>query len=417
MLVPALYAALLLCWFLVLAQNTFSMLTSNEFYQRTHSYPMSFQDFMNFYMAGQIILSPERSSIFDPAVQGEFFNRLTFPAHTDRPLAHLHYPPYTLCACALYALMPLNMSYAVWFLSSILLGSAALILLLRKVGYLSPMQIACFVLGVNASLFAWRCHYIGQTSWFLLAAVAFETAFLVSKNFGTAGIFFALSTFKPQYAPFLLAPSALYGGKKLLVFFFATLAVLLGASAAAIGVSTIINYPATILSKESSTDPGLFPQLMVNLRGVISHFAPQSIAAPIAIVVSLAVAALLFYYWIRWRKGTGESVRWFLAITVMAGVVFAAHVHLYDCLLIAVPAALTLRTLDPLETARIKSVPLKIWCFTLIFYPVISWLLSVADTLFFNLINSMLLACGILHIMRDNTGEAGSGGNSRVPGQ
>jgi len=373
--ISTLYAAVLAGFLAVLFNYSFEMISGPLFHEFTHQFPLRFQDFLRFYSIGQILCSDEKMHVYDPEVQLRFFNALISPAHTDKVMFVQH-PPFLFSFFIPFASLPLNQSYGAWFICSILFGSAPVILLLLQKRKLSILQLFSFFIGFAVCLPAWRAHYIGQLSWFLVGLFAFYVWALLVKRRVLAGAMLALTLAKLQYLPFLLLPLMANRSKKLLVSFAVSVVLLLCIAGTTVGWSNVFGYPFILLSTESSQDVGLFPEEMVCLRGPLSCF-PR----PIALFISGASGLLAFMFlvaiWWRYRTPTEQEYRWLISLTLIAALVFAPHVHHYDCLILAIPAALTLTTVDPFEAVKLPSRPFRCWTLLFIVYPAFSWIVSM----------------------------------------
>jgi hypothetical protein len=113
-----------------------------------------------------------------------------------------------------------------------------------------------------------------------------------------------------------------------------------------------------------------------------------------------------------------DICRWLISITFVLALIVSPHTHYFDCLLLAIPAALTLPTID-LPALIFKSGGAaglgrwhRIWCIVLLVYPIVSWPInfmpgSVAECLggareleglIFLAINVVLLALACLEL-------------------
>jgi len=70
-------------------------------------------------------------------------------------------------------------------------------------------------------------------------------------------------------------------------------------------------------------------------------------------------------------------VRWLLCLTFLTALVVSPHSHFFDCLLLSVPAALTLKNLDLaavlFDKDAYSSPWYRWWCGALIAFPLLSW--------------------------------------------
>jgi hypothetical protein len=93
---------------------------------------------------------------------------------------------------------------------------------------------------------------------------------------------------------------------------------------------------------------------------------------------------------------------WALAMTMVAAVTLSPHSHVFDCVLLAIPAALTLPTLSLVDALRIEKQSLRWWSVTFIVFPILSWILNysmplLTSPIFFFIINVILMISGSIY--------------------
>jgi hypothetical protein len=86
----------------------------------------------------------------------------------------------------------------------------------------------------------------------------------------------------------------------------------------------------------------------------------------------------LIYLFLLWKRletdAPAESTFWPIAVTSAIAVVTSPHTHYHDALILAIAAALTVKSLDFRGIASDQSLSYRIWCALLLFYPTLSWL-------------------------------------------
>jgi hypothetical protein len=186
--------------------------------------------------------------------------------------------------------------------------------------------------------------------------------------------------------------------------------VLLGISAFVIGVGNVINYPSLLFNAETTKDySGVFPEYMISMRGVLSLFLDRHaalLASSILMFASLFPLVLLWFH--SKTDSTKSSFVWASSITVCTALLVSAHTHIYDDLLLLVPAALSLpllfvnRTTELTETKKTSAALEKLWSLLILSFPYLSWMLLIICNSFdavrrtpFAFLNLVLLLCAV----------------------
>ncbi len=366
-------------------------------------------DFSQFYQAGQLVMSGQARHVYDPQVQQWWANGLTFPYISDK-IFYNQSVPFLYLICLPFGLLAYNHAYVTWCLVWEAVSLLCLWLLLKRYSPLSKGSRLLFISGVMASIPAYLCIWHGQTTFLLLACFALFTYFLLAGK-SLSGIFIALSTFKPQYG--LLFGSALLGVKAYRVILVGALAelVLFALAGLFIGFDNIAGYPQVLIRAEGSEHfIGVNPHYMVSVRGLLSVLLPHKTAMA-ATVALLALALLPWLYLGRKLALTlanlgSETGRFYIALTFVLALLLSPHSHYFDCLLLAVAAAITLPSISVVELWRLpaRSVWYRIWCAILVVYPLVSWPINFCfsrefEGICFLALNSALFVSGLLALL------------------
>jgi hypothetical protein len=378
-------------------------------------------DFSQFYQAGQLALSQHAHHVYDPDVQNQWATALVAPLVPTK-IFYNQSVPFLYVLLVPFGFFPYNLAYVAWCLVTMAMASAALYLLVSRAGLLTGTSRWLFLVGVFSSIPAYLTIWHGQTTFLLTAAFALVALFLMQKRDLACGFCLALTTFKPQYLfPFVALLWGL-GRKKAVLALLVFEAVLMGLAAIFIGGENIIGYPKVLTVAESSSRfIGVNPQYMISIRGALSAVAPHKTAMLITISVLLASLVPLALAANKESKRSGDGVdswRWLISITFVLALIVSPHSHYFDALLLAVPAALTLPTLD--LTALIgkngpaseMSGPHRIWCAILVAYPLLSWPINFVpglqcvgarelEGMIFLTINVVLAALAFLQIKKN----------------
>jgi hypothetical protein len=94
-----------------------------------------------------------------------------------------------------------------------------------------------------------------------------------------------------------------------------------------------------------------------------------------------------------------------LALTVVIGLTCSPHCYFHDCLLLAVPAALTIDSLSLAAVLKIKTLSQKLWTLMLLLIPLLGFfnclLVGFKDSMHLYLIICMaLLFLGSIYVCR-----------------
>jgi hypothetical protein len=207
--------------------------------------------------------------------------------------------------------------------------------------------------------------------WFICPFVWAE---LTNRKF-LAGVFLALTTFKYNYTPHLLASFVGMRDKRAFVGLFAGGFALFLLGGFFMGWESYISWPKALLSSEGS-DWGVFPELMTSVVGPLSNVLPRHTAAVVAGVTELISLVALFFVWFKFDE-TGRNVllrkRWLFAITALTMVTFNVHVHNYESMFLVIAPALTLTRMNPADVLALKSIPFRMWSFAWITAPIWGW--------------------------------------------
>jgi hypothetical protein len=379
-----------------------SLLASPIAHRGTFSTPLpqgaAVSDFVLFYESGYLAKSPQRLHVYDPDVQMATMNRLIAPDHINK-VFYCQYVPQVFVLMAPLAVLPINIAYTVWYFFMLGCGIFAINLLMSDEGRFDKMDRWLMTAAVVSSIPSMVALKIGQSSWFL---VLFLSLFYLGLKYGReakAGINLALFTIKPQYFPLFVV--ALFSARRwrIIAWAAAAEAVLLGISAVVLGWRNIINYPNIVLHADTTASfSGVNPESMVSLRSVLTPFLPQTAVVATSFALLLLGAVAVYAIW-RAMVANRLNVQWAMALTTVACLVLSPHSHVYDLLLLSIPAALTLPSLGAMRLWQQSTPALRVWSFVLFFYPLLSYFAYwLGQQWIFVLMNVTLLASGLIHV-------------------
>jgi hypothetical protein len=335
-------------------------------------------DFVRFYTAGKIALSDERYRCYDRTVQESEFRRVLGPTNVTPEVMHIQYVPVVFPLMAPFALVPIDTAHAIWCLVSLAVAAAGGCLMLRQVRQLGWNDCGLWLLAVVASYPVFMTLLLGQISLIALGLFLIYFWAWYQKRDVLAGSIFALSIVKPHYAVFWILPALIGRRWKLLIAFVCSELVLLGITAATIGLHNIIDYPKFLLQVETTFRVNA--PAMPCLRGVLNLFLPDEIASKVTLVIFALSIVLLSFVWQRILKKDSDGTLWLMLVGTLLALLVSPHTHTYDCTLIAA-AGVMLPGMRLWNSVKARPVSYKLWCLILMFYPILSWSIVISSGL------------------------------------
>lgn len=329
-------------------------------------------DFVHFYQFGTIVRSPERSHAYDPETQNRLLEKIMRPGETV-PISFLHESvPYFGLFMTPFTLLPIDAAQVCFNLVTLTFGCFGLMLLLKLRDDLKLWQKATIVAGIIGSYPSIYTLSIGQATWLLAGIVSCYIYLFIKKKDILSGIFLALTTIKFQYLIFLAIPVLVARRMKLIIAAVIAELLLLLVSAQVIGWQAILSYPQYLYNTDINLP--VKAQGMMSTRAVFSMLMPQAPATYCSLAVAVGACVILALSWKLVDRSQSKESTWALmALTIVAALVFSPHTHVYDALLLAVPAVLTLGSKD-----RFLG---QAWSLMLIIYASTSWLILIGDSL------------------------------------
>lgn len=333
--------------------------------------PLMFQDFTRYYTFGWIARSPQRADLYDPVLQ--------FARQVDLLRAHYHgaipmiyswpidYTPPLAIVMAPVTIIPFPFA----MLACQLLGLAAAgfsIYLLRGRGWRDAIY---FVSGVALCVFSWRALAIGQLTWLIVGGVGLYFYCLLRGRSILAGLLLALlAVIKVQYAVYFAIPLLPLIERKAIVAGAGMTLALIVASGLVLGWDAVWIYPSLLMHTQSH-DPGI--NSMICLRALVDIVLHRPLSSIAAVVIALSGMGMTFAMWWKVRKNS-YSTSWAVAATIGLSIVTNFHAHNFDSLLLAIAAAVTLPTLDPFSVREMEDRITRVWCWSVLSLPMLSWI-------------------------------------------
>jgi len=390
--------ALLIAWTLYVLSILPNPITSNQPLAFTHGNVIGIRDFVHFYQAGWMAKSPQRTQVYDAAVQLEFTNRLIKPNHIERAF-YIQYVPYIFPLMVPLTLFNMQTAFNVWYALSLIVGSAGLLYLLRQARHFSLAQKTICYFAIVSSPPSVIALSMGQSSWFLLGFLCLLYAGLKHRRDLLGGAGLALLTIKFQYLPLFLVATVAGRRWKLITAGLITGLLLLVPAGMTIGWENVYRYPFILLQAETLKENiGVHPESMVSIRGLLTPVLPQQWIILVSIALLSAAGYIVYKLW-RAVSHNRFPLDWAMSFTTVSALALSPHCHQYDLLLLSLPAILTLPTINPAKILQLPSAALRLWSLILIVYPFAGWLVFCLKLpAIFALANLVLLLCGGLHV-------------------
>lgn len=358
-------------------------------------------DFMHIYRAGKMAVSDQRSHLYNPSVQLEWLNKLIAPEHVDNGMLDQNVPYFYLVAIPI-SFFPIRAAHVLWDVVTLVLGLTGTVLLARDFNRLSKWELRLMLVGIAASFPSCWTLFIGQTSYFVLAAASFFFWFLLKGKDLPAGICLA-SIIKVQYLPFFLIPPLLLRRFRVVLSAVVTLILYLVIVGLTMGWQNLFEYPAALFHIETNT--WVAAEAMISVRSMLSCFMPQTLALPISLLFSFI--AMIFIGWFWWLAANRtELMTWAASSTIFLALLASAHTFEIDCLLLAVAAALTIPAINFSSFSNLPPL-LRAYAAVLLAYPLVSWVIYLStlhnvalQSFSYGLINAFLLVCSCLQLKR-----------------
>ncbi len=351
----------------------------NNFYSTICKNPYFFLDYTRYYMFAKIINIGQGHNIFSPDLQKTVFQSLIYPA---RPYEYYtDYPPFVGIVFLPLLLLNFNYGYIFFTVFSLLFFFWSLLKFRQKFNGLAHGNIVVFCLGVFACLPTMYDILLGQINFLIVTSLSlFLIAVVFSKQ-----VVYALTTLliicKPHYYCLFYLLSLVKAKYKL---FLASLLIILGLIFLSVwfcGTKATLNYPKILYDIHAKFQYQGIPipvftthtKYIISLRCLFNVFFAKGIANLVSIVIyGLGImSALAVFYQTKWKDS--QNLNWSIASVVLIFLVTSPHCFAQDLIILALPAILTLKSLDLGKILK-YDVSYKIWCLIFYFYPVWSWL-------------------------------------------
>lgn len=350
-------------------------------------------DFVQFYKEGTMALYADHATLFQDDSQLEWLAKVVAPVQVGEVIQS-HGPPMRYVFMMPIALIPIQLAYKLWLWGTPVLGLIALYLMARKEGRATPLALWILMLSCFPAV---HTTWLGQFSWVAVSALCLLYYGLRHQRDWLAGLALIVMAMKTQYLPLLLTAIPFSGRKQLWVASIVCIGVLLAVTAAVLGPESFGRFLIYVSHNEPQE------KVMVSVRGLLRTWFDQRTTL-ICNVVLYGIMGL-FCTWV-WRQAWRNSnlMPWAMAIVLLSALLLSPHSFAYDCLLIAVPFALTLPALTFADVFSSRPTSYRMWCIIGFLYPIITWVAWLTEQFLHDpafyarsmmALNTLLLCCAI----------------------
>jgi hypothetical protein len=380
------YACLIALWLIGNTALLVKQYNKGELFVAARNGVVYINDFVHFYVMAKIALSTDREKAYEVPVQQVWMDTLIAPLKTDK-VFFVQCMPTMFALSAPLGFLPMDMAYIAWTLVCTIFGIIALYLLLKHKQF-NNRDKCLFTLGALASLPSFMCLQLGEIAWAYLAVIIALFYFSwIKPNSLISGLMLALTSIKPHYTLFFAVPYLV--GKRWLILIWAFIfeCLLLVLTSFFVGWQNIINYPKIVLALDASKEiGGVHAEHMVSMRSLLTSLLPEAIALKAAFLLMLLGLLFCFFLWHKILKkenpsnlnqNPNQKLAWGLAISILLCLLLSPHTHLYDCLMLILPIALTISSISLYQTSKIENNSLKTWTFLSLLYPLLSAIIFI----------------------------------------
>ncbi len=371
------YTSFLLLWTLALVgELLFAFFTHNLSLDQQGS-QSGFTDFVHFYVAGKITLSPERIMFYSWEVQKHFLENLTHCVITGEDF-YTQYVPLVFLLMAPYATLPMESAHLLFDTINLTIGLIGCWFLMKELNLTKNRMAYLVILGALSSMPSWNTWYLGQISWLYVGIICFYFAFLLKQKNLWSGLAFALTIIKPHYALFLAIPTLILGRYRLILFALLWEFLLLLLCVTTFGIKAILAYPFA-LNQCESTFKSIHMNTMYGMASFLSFFFSKTTTYYTGLVLlAIALFSLTLFFMLYLKKNSEPNMPWLLSSIVLAALLFSPHSHSHDCLFILIPALITLPLL---QTNQGQLASIKFWQWSFYLMPIITWVVHLLTAL------------------------------------
>lgn len=346
----------------------FTLFNQNDLLIRVENGSVGAQDFVHYFILGQMSASPDAHQVYTEAAQTRWFHDLVLATKglvTTRSFWAL-FTPLVFPFCLPMAYLSLNQAYIAFVVLSAL---AILTCYPLAINALVKRSLACnaaIIFCIIANIQGTETISKGQPAFFLLALESLFFWAWVKKFDWVAGLAIGILCFKPHYGLFFLTPLIVARRWRALLSCLATAGLLLLLGGLLIGFENVINFPKIISHEDTGSCFG-----MVSLRYVLFRLFSDLQALHLSLGIMLVGLLLnLLMWWQGVRKSLDQS--WLFSCTTLLCLLASPHTYHYDLIMLG----LLVVTISPARTLHqpLAKLAYSIYRPLVIALPGLSWI-------------------------------------------
>lgn len=351
-----------------------ALFNQNDLLVRVERGSVGAQDFVHYYILGQMSASPDAHQVYTEAAQSRWFHALVLETKglvTTRSFWAL-FTPIVFPFCLPMAYISLNQA----FIAFVVLSALALVTCYPlAINAITKQSLACnivIIFCIVANIQGTETISKGQPAFFLLALLSVFFWAWIKKIDWVAGLAIGILCFKPHYGLFFLTPFLVARRWRALASCLATAGMLLILGGFLIGFENVINFPKIIAHQDTGSCFG-----MVSLRYVLFRFLNDLQALHISLGIMLVGLVLNLVLWWQGVKNSLDH-SWLFSCTTLLCLLASPHTYHYDLIMLG----LLVVTIVPARTMHkpIAKLAYAIYRPLLIAMPGLSWITLLVFT-------------------------------------
>ena len=354
--------------------------------------PFAFPDFLKYYVCASLAKEGKKELVWSPDSQKEWIEGY-LEAGLPEDKKHKvelqgigEYTPQFVMLMIPWTYVPFNLALILWLIGNLLFLILTVTPVLKTNASLPSRQYIVWWLFLLASGPCWFNFFLGQSGALATGLTAlFYVCWLKNKNLPAGIAMTLLAVVKPHFLVIPLIMAIVYKRWTALWIFLATSVALLLAATCFFGWQTIISYPMLLKEISHGYATGKYVGSVatcITFLGPLCAVMPRLEAQKVMLVVTAAGLMTVFGLWFWTACARDLKGAFALSLTMLILLISSAHGLFYDLLLLAVPWAATIQTVDFASLFRIADKRMMLWCYAFMLLPAVNWLLmfsKIAD--------------------------------------
>ena len=294
-------------------------------------------DFANFYTAGTLIRRGLARELYDTNAQWKVQQEFASEVKIRRsPMRYIR-PPYEALLFAVFAEWPYPRAVFLWTLFKLVFYAALPFVVVHGRDWREGFPLWVTVLMILGTFPAFMDLLMGQDA--VLLAFLFAVCFWqldTGKDVG-AGVTLGLALFKFQLVIPFVVILWMAGRRRMLRGFSVSAVIVVIISAAIVGWKGMIDYPRQLLALNETRGVGIFPQVHITLRGLLSTLMHRIPSRGLDLLLMLVELGAIVFVGTMWRRAGQRYFAVGFALAAVTTIATNAYAADYDLLILIVP--------------------------------------------------------------------------------